>query len=111
VENFFEMSGNKGEQGDVNDAIRTCCRLESRASTNGSSLFSLEWGHEGNPKAETRNPKEARNPKSDPVALRGAGLRECAEPKLRLEPLDWPPSGFGLRISFGFRVLDFELWP
>src|SRR6185369_1760268 len=22
----------------------------------GSSLFSVEWGHEGNPKAETRNP-------------------------------------------------------
>jgi hypothetical protein len=31
------------------------------------SLFAAEWSHDGNPKAETRNPKEARNPKSEPV--------------------------------------------
>jgi hypothetical protein len=30
---------------------------------------------------------------------------------LRLEPLNWRPSGFGFRISFGFRASDFELWP
>ena len=69
---------------------------------------SFQW-NEGNPKAETRNPKEARNPKSEPVGLREAGSRECDEPQVRLEPLNWPPSGFGLRISFGFRASDFEL--
>ena len=47
-------------------------------------------GHEGNPKAETRNPKEIRNPKSEPVGLREAGSRESCEPELRLEPLNWP---------------------
>jgi hypothetical protein len=36
---------------------------------NGGWLFSVEWGHEGNPKAEIRNPKEARNPKSEPAHL------------------------------------------
>jgi hypothetical protein len=77
----------------------------------GFSLFSVESGHEGNPKAETRNPKEARNPKSEPVGLREAGSRERDEPELRLESLNWPPSGFGLRISLGFRASDFELWP
>jgi hypothetical protein len=55
--------------------------------------------------------KEARNPKSEPVRLREAGSRECDEPELRLEPLNWPTSGFGLRISFGFRASGFELWP
>jgi len=69
---------------------------------NGSSLFSVEWGHEESPKAKTRNPKEARNPKSELVRLREAGSRECDEQELRLEPLDWSP--FGLRISFGFRT-------
>jgi len=71
----------------------------------------VEWGHEGNPKAETRNSKEARNPKSELVGLREAGSREYDEPELRLELLHWPPSGFGIRISFGFRASDFELWP
>jgi len=71
----------------------------------------VEWGHEGNPKAETRNPKEARNPKSAPLGLREAGSRECDQPELRLEALDRRPSGFGLRISFGFRASEFELWP
>ena len=68
-------------------------------------FFAVFNGHEGNPKAETRNPK------SQPVGLREAGSREPYEPELRLEPLNWPPSGFGLRISFGFRASDFELWP
>jgi hypothetical protein len=71
----------------------------------------VEWGHEENPKAEIRNPKEARNPKSELVGLREEGSREWDESELRLEPLNWRPSGFGFRISFGFRASDFELWP
>ena len=51
-------------------------------------LFSVEWGHEGNPKAETRNPKEARNPKSEPVGLREAGSSECDESELRILAAD-----------------------
>jgi hypothetical protein len=34
------------------------------------------------------------------------GLRECGVPELRLEPLNWRLSGFGLRIPS-----DFELCP
>jgi len=51
----------------------------------GCSLVSVEWRHEGNPKAETRNPKEARNPKSELVGLREAGSHECDEPELWLK--------------------------
>jgi hypothetical protein len=55
---------------------------------------------------EIRRPKpETRPPKSDPVAHREAGLRECAEPKLRLEPLEL--ASFGLRPSDFFRISDF----
>jgi len=71
----------------------------------------VEFGREGNPKAETRNPKEARNPKSELVGLRGAGSLESDEPELRLEPLNWRSSGFGGRISgFGFRALSMSLF-
>ena len=37
----------------------------------------------------------------------GSPSRECDKPEL----LDWPPSGFGLRISLGFRASNFELCP
>jgi hypothetical protein len=43
-----------------------------------------------NPTAEIRNPKEARSPKSDIGGRRMPSF-----------------SGFGLRISFGIRPLDF----
>jgi hypothetical protein len=78
----------------------------------GCSLFSVEWGmgEIRRPRPEIRKKLEIRNPKSEPVGLREAGSRECHEPELRLESLNWPPSGFGLRISFGFRASDFELW-
>jgi hypothetical protein len=95
-------------------------------------------GREGNPKAEIRNPKEDRSPKSEPVhppqyrqsgqrsrfACYGGrvGLREARKkPDLSRSSfiqtnsllgeesasLDGPTSGFGLRISFGFRASDF----
>src|SRR2546426_3545179 len=35
----------------------------------------------------------------------------CEESELRLLAAELAPSGFGLRISFGFRASDFELWP
>jgi len=63
------------------------------------------------PKPEIRKKLEIRNPKSETVGVREAGSHECDEPGLRLESLNWPPSGFGLRISFGFRASDFDLWP
>jgi hypothetical protein len=97
-------------------------------------------GREGNPKAEIRNPKEDRSPKSEPVHLpqkrqsgrrslsacyRGrVGLREARKkPELsrssliqthslwgeELASLKGLISGFGLRISFGFRASDFGL--
>jgi hypothetical protein len=47
-----------------------------------------------------RNPKEARNPKSEPPS---AGVRKRATPRRRESAL----SVFGLRISFGFRTSDF----
>jgi hypothetical protein len=43
-----------------------------------------------NPKAEIRNPKEARSPKSEIGGRRMPSF-----------------SGFGIRISFGFRPSDF----
>jgi hypothetical protein len=51
-----------------------------------------------------RNPKEARNPKSEPPS---AGAVKSATPRRRKPAL----SGFGLRISFGFRISNFGLIP
>ncbi len=68
--------------------------------------------------SEIRGPPSAVAPKRttilvrvlrDRLGLGEAGARECNEPELRLESLDWLRSGFGLRISFGFRASDFEL--
>ena len=82
------------------------------------------------PKPEIRKKPEIRNPSrstlrssargdsdlgrratEDGSASEGRVPREYDEPELRLELLHWPPSGFGIRISFGFRASDFELWP
>jgi hypothetical protein len=77
-----------------------------------------------NPKSESRNPKEARNPKLEPLWLRsGAASRPSRESchagiigTSKLEPSDlgirisFGPSDFGFRICPGFlRISDFEL--
>jgi serine/threonine protein kinase len=59
----------------------------------------------GSPKSEIRNPKETRNPKSEPVGLREAGSSECDESKLRLLAAELAP--FGLRPSDFFRISGF----
>jgi hypothetical protein len=56
----------------------------------------------GNPKTETRNPKEGRNPKSENSLIQWAAV-----------PLGWlwiRTSGFGLLSAFGIRISDLE-WP
>ena len=47
----------------------------------------------------------------DGSAFEGAGASECNESEPRLLAAKLAPSGFGLRISLGFRASDFELWP
>jgi hypothetical protein len=96
----------------------TVTKIDSaqREKAERSWLFSVfsGMGHEENPKAETRNPKEVRNPKSEPVGLREAGSRECDEPELRLGPLRASAVGFlsdfGLRISgFGHELVPLKI--
>jgi hypothetical protein len=58
----------------------------------------------GNPKVEIRRPKEIRNPKSESPSH---GLpRRHATGRFEGGPV---PSGFGVRISFGFLPSDFGL--
>ena len=47
------------------------------------------------PKPEIRKKLETRNPRR--VSLQEAGSRERDELELRLEPLNWPASGFGVK--------------
>jgi hypothetical protein len=88
----------------------TVTKIDSaqREKAERSWLFSVfsGMGHEENPKAETRNPKEVRNPKSEPVGLREAGSRECDEPELRLGPLR--ASAVGFLSDFGLRNSSFD---
>jgi len=70
--------------------------LNRKSGVFGCSLCSVQWGHGGNPKAETRNPKETRNSKSEPVGLQEAGSIEGDELELRA-------SAFGFRaLAMGF---------
>src|SRR5262245_38937643 len=61
----------------------------------GNDLISLNVrvGYPGNPKPEIRNPKEARNPKSEKA-------RRVLRKSFRI-------SGFGFLSDFGFRISDF----
>jgi hypothetical protein len=62
---------------------------------------------------------EGRNPKSEPVGLQDARKKPDLSRSSFIQthwllgeestPLNGPPSGFGLRISFGFRASDFGL--
>jgi hypothetical protein len=60
----------------------------------------------GNPKPETRRPKEGRNPKSEGTNVHGRCHVGAAELHLSLE---LRTSTLGLPPVFGFRISDFRI--
>ena len=87
---------------------RLCLYVENQIGYHNLCRILSQEAGEGNPKSQTRDPKEVRSPKSE---IRSSGFEvqgsmfdvRCSPPP------KCTPSGFGLRPSFGLRTSDFGL--